>query len=111
MYDSQSGRSPADEIVSIDDLSLGTLIALVDRLRLTETPNQFLCREIEMDEAYLNADAELRQSTDEGAQAEALEPVKLIRSLVIQAHDFVGDSNISAAVDRLNQVIEMKIGL
>ncbi len=111
MNDGRYGESPADEIYSIEDLSLGTLIALVDRLRLTETPNQFLCREIELDEAYLQADAELRRSTDEGERPEAQERAKRIRSLVIQAHDFLGDSNIAAAVDGLNQVIEIKIGL
>jgi hypothetical protein len=30
---------------------------------------------------------------------------------VIQAHDSLGDSDIAAAVDGLNQVIEIKIGL
>jgi hypothetical protein len=104
-------RSEVDEIVSIDDLSLGTLIALVDRLRVTETPNQFLCREIELDEAYLQADAEFRRSADEGERPEAQEQAKRIRALVIRAHDFLGDSDIAAAVDELNQVIEIKIGL
>jgi len=101
----------ADGIVRLDDLSLATLIALVDRLRETETPDQFLCREIELDEAYLEADSELRQVTDRGAQPDSLDRAKLIRALVIRAHDLLGESDIVAAVQELNKVIEMKIGL
>jgi hypothetical protein len=101
----------SDGIVQLDDLSLSTLIALVDRLRETETPDQFLCREIEMDEAYLQADAEVRFATDRGEGPESVEQTKVIRAHVIKAHDMVGESNISAAVQELNRVIEMKIGL
>jgi hypothetical protein len=97
--------------VQLDDLSLATLIALVDRLRETETPDQFLCREIELDEAYLEADAELRKVTDGGGREEKVEQARQIRSLVIQAHDQLGESDIAAAVAQLNKVIEIKIGL
>src|SRR5438477_11789958 len=100
-----------DGIVQLDDLSLSTLIALIDRLHETETPDQFLCREIEMDEAYLQADAEVRIVTDKGAGPESIEQTKVIRSHVIKAHDLVGESNIPAAVQELNRVIEIKIGL
>lgn len=103
--------SPADGLVQLDDLSLATLIALVDRLRETETPDQFLCREIELDEAYVEADAELRRATDGGGRQESVEQATLIRSLVIQAHDQLGDSNIASAVEQLNRVIDIKIGL
>lgn len=111
MYQASSGDGPADQIVPIDDLSLGTLIALVDRLRETETPNQFICREIEMDGAYLQADFELRHIVDTGMKLEIVEAAKVIRSIMMKAHDFVGESNVAAAVDELNRVIELKIGL
>lgn len=106
-----SGSNFIDEIVRLDDLSLSTLIALVDRLRGTETPNQFLCREVELDEAYLEADAEFRLTDDESETPETSERAKLIRSLVMNAHDLLGESDISAAVKELNRVIEIKIGL
>jgi hypothetical protein len=111
VFESQNGNGPADEIVAVDDLSVGTLIALVDRLRLTETPNQFLCREVELDEAYLQADVDYRKAEDEETKPETVERAKQIRSHVINAHDFLGESNISAAVEELNRVIEIKIGL
>jgi hypothetical protein len=109
--DAREPRSQADSITPVDDLSLGTLIALVDRLRATETPNQFLCREIELDEAYLQADAELRRIFDEQPGDEQCQRATLVRSYVISAHDLLGESNITAAVEQLNRVIEMKIGL
>lgn len=105
------GGGSTDGVVQVGDLSLATLIALVDRLRSTETPDQFLCREIELDEAYLQADAEARLAEDESAKPQAMAETKLIRALVIKAHDFLGESNIAAAVQELNRVIEIKVGL
>lgn len=109
--DALDGRSEADSVISVEDLSLSTLIALVDRLRATETPNQFLCREIELDEAYLQADAEMRRTVDEQQGDEQRQDATLIRTHVLSAHDFLGESNIVAAVQELNCVIEKKIGL
>jgi hypothetical protein len=40
-----------------------------------------------------------------------VEQARQIRSLVIQAHDQLGESDIAAAVAQLNKVIEIKIGL
>jgi hypothetical protein len=105
------GHDSPEGTVPLGDLSLGTLIALVGRLRETETPDQFLCREIELDEAYLQADVEFRLAHDEEAEPEALEEATLIRELVINAHDFLGESNISAAVHELNRVIAHKDGI
>ena len=100
-----------DAVVQLGDLSLSTLIALVDRLRATETPNQFLCRELELDEAYLQADADLR-SAQVGSSGElSIERARVIRSHVLKAHDLVGESDIPPAVQELNSVIEMKLGL
>jgi len=104
-------RSEADSVTPVEDLSLSTLIALIDRLRATETPNQFLCREIELDEAYLQADAEMRRAIDEQHGDEQREHATIILSHVLSAHDLLGESNISAAVEQLNCVIELKIGL
>jgi hypothetical protein len=108
---SADGHDAFDGAVPLGDLSLGTLIALVGRLRETETPDQFLCREIELDEAYLQADVEFRQAQDEEAGLKALEEATRIRELVMNAHDFLGESNVSAAVQELNRVIELKVGL
>jgi hypothetical protein len=102
---------PGDGLVQLDDLSLATLIALVDRLQKTETPDQFLCREIELDEAYVQADADLRSAQERSSEAEQLEQARTIRTLVLSAHDLLGDSEVAAAVKELNKVIEIKIGL
>ena len=35
----------------------------------------------------------------------------MVRALVINAHDFVGESNIHAAIEELNKAVEAKLGL
>ena len=109
--DAHGGTDAVDSTVRVEDLSLSTLIALIARLRATETPAQFLCREVELDEAYLEADVALHLVEDEGIEPETFERAKLVRSLVLNAHDFLGESNLQAAVRELNKVIEIKIGL
>jgi hypothetical protein len=108
--ESSEGES-RDAIVQLDDLSLSTLIALVDRLRGTETPNQFLCRELELDEAFVQADADLRTAMEKNGHPQSVDQARLIRTLVLKAHDLLGENDIAAAVQELNKVIEIKLGL
>jgi hypothetical protein len=101
----------ANAMVIVNDLSLRTLIALIGRLRRTETPEQFILRETELDDAYRNADAELREAESDEAQPAVVEELRRVRRLVINAHDFVGESNVHAAIEELNQAVEAKLGL
>jgi hypothetical protein len=100
-----------DAVVQLGDLSLSTLIALIGRLRLTETPNQFLCRELELDEAYVQADSDLRVAQEQSSGQDSVEQARVIRSHVLKAHDLLGESDIPAAVQELNKVVELKLGL
>ena len=102
------GNEDVDEIVRLDDLSLKTLIALVARLKETETGEQFLCREMELDEAYLYADSDFRDAKSENKQKDTQDELELIRTVVCRAHDFVGESNVPAAIQELDKVIDLR---
>ena len=98
-----------NQAVPLDDLSLGTIIALIGRLKETETASQMVCRELELDDAYRRADMDVKEAV--GDSSPAVAELERIRQLVITAHDFVGESKIEDAVQELNKVVEMKIGL
>ena len=86
-------------------------ISLIDRLRDTETSDHFLCREIELDQAYFYADYELKDARAEELPETRIGELSRIREHVIRAHDYVGESNIHAAIEELNVVVSLKIGL
>ena len=103
------GNDPTDELIQLPDLSLSTLIALVERLRETETSEQFLFRELELDQAFFWAEEGIKsaRSGPKDRQAESAR----VYELVISAHDHVGGSNVHAAIAELNKLIELKMGL
>jgi hypothetical protein len=101
----------ANATVAVNDLSLRSLISLIGRLRATETAEQFILRETELDDAYRNADAELREAEGDEQPLEAVDALRRVRALVINAHDFVGESNVHAAIEELNKAVEAKLGL
>jgi hypothetical protein len=105
----RSSAGDLDEVVQLPDLSLSTLIALVQRLQATETADHYLYRELELDQAFFYADEGVKSARRVGKAA--VEEQSRIRELVLAAHDFVGTSNVHAAIGELNKVIELKMGL
>jgi hypothetical protein len=100
-----------DHITEMNGLSLSALILLIERLRQTETANQFYCREVELDDAYRHADVDFRAAEADEINETMVNELKQIRQFVIKAHDFVGESNVTAAIEELSRVVEIKIGL
>jgi hypothetical protein len=107
-YDAADG---VDDVVRLDDLSLRSLIALVERLKVTETTDHYLCRELELDMAFFWADENLKAAKRPAGARERIVEATEIRDRVLSAHDFVGKSNVHAAIEELNKVIELKMGL
>ena len=101
----------ADDLVQLGDLSLKTLIALVARLQATESTDHYLSREIELDMALFWADESLKLAKGRSGAKEGVAELTLIREHVLRAHDFVGGSNVHAAIEELNKIIELKMGL
>lgn len=100
-----------DRVIWVDDLTVGTLIALIDRLEQTEKAEQFLFREAELDDAYRQADADVRLAVRDGSDSRTMAGLERVKEIVFAAHDFVGWGKIPEAVRELNKVIEIKIGL
>ena len=110
IHGKQTG-SDIDRVVWMDDLSVATLIRLVERLEKTCEMEQFIFREAEMDDAYRQADMELRSAVREQLSAEVIAGLDRVRSLVFRAHDQVGLGEIEGAIAELNTVIGIKVGL
>ena len=105
------GDGEVDRIVWIPDLSVKALIGLVQRLERTIQLEQFIFREAEMDDAYRQADTDLRLAVRECASPTVIAGLERVRTLIFAAHDFVGLGRTDDAINELNTVIGIKIGL
>ncbi|HLF77745.1 MAG TPA: hypothetical protein VJB57_09680 [Dehalococcoidia bacterium] len=100
-----------DRVIWINDLSVATLIALIERLRQTEPGEQMLFREAELDEAYRQADADVWLAARANADRESMAQLHRVRDLIFSAHDYVGDEDIEAAIAELGRIVDISIGL
>ena len=105
------GDGDVDRVVWIPDLSVKALIGLVERLEQTTQLEQFIFREAEMDDAYRQADTDVRLAVREGLPTEFVDGLQRVRSLIFAAHDLVGLGKAQEAARELNTVIGIKIGL
>jgi hypothetical protein len=104
-------EADANQTVEMGGVSPRAVIMLIERLRLTETAEQFYCREAELDDAYRHADMDLRLAEADSSSPELIRELARIRGHVLAAHDLVGESKVSEAVEELNRIVEIKIGL
>lgn len=97
-----------DDIHPVDDLSEITVRAAVDRLRRSTTHEQFIFREIELDEMWRIVDLAL-QNPQCAANAG---PLANIRAAIMAAHDLVGvDLRPAEAAAALEAALPKVIGL
>ena len=101
----------ADQTVELEGLSLRAVIQLIDRLRQTETEDQFLHREVELDDAYRHADMDLRLAEADQVGSQQISELQRVREHILKAHDLVGESNRAAAIEELDRIVEIQIGL
>jgi hypothetical protein len=107
----KSGGADVDKVVWMDDISVRTLIKLVERLEATVEMEQFIFREAEMDDVYRQADTDWRRAVREQLAPDVVAGLERVRSLVFAAHDFVGLGQVDDAIRELNTVIGIKVGL
>ena len=107
----KSNQSEVDRVVWMDDLSVRTLIKLVERLESTVEMEQFIFREAEMDDAYRQADMEVRRAVREQLAPDVIAGFERVRSLVFSAHDLVGLGQVDEAIKELNTVIGISVGM
>ena len=107
----KSNGSEVDRVVWMDDLSVRTLIKLVERLESTVEMEQFIFREAEMDDAYRQADMEVRRAVREQLTPDVIAGFERVRSLIFSAHDYVGLGQVDEAIKELNTVIGISVGI
>ena len=107
----KSNQSEVDRVVWMDDLSVRTLIKLVERLESTVEMEQFIFREAEMDDAYRQADMEVRRAVREQLAPDVIAGFERVRALVFSAHDYVGLGEVDEAIKELNTVIGIRVGI
>lgn len=101
----------ADTVVwERDCMSLESLTRLCARLAATADGEQFVFREVELDCCYRQADGEARIA-EHGGDSAGLSRSIAIRERVFAAHDFVGTRNLSHAINALNEVADLVMGL
>lgn len=76
-----------DDINDVDDLSQATVGAMAERLRQSQSEEQFVYRETELDELWRIADVSLGRQDLSQAQRVWLDG---LRDAIVRSHDLVG---------------------
>lgn len=98
----------ADDLTSIDDYSAATLEAICQRLAVSLGVEHMIYRESELDEVWRLLDADVANAARDGLTTPQLQRLETLRSLVIEAHDLVGnDGDTVAARERLGRAIAL----
>jgi hypothetical protein len=104
-----SGDGPLNRVADdADSLTPDSLLGLIDRLSRISTGEQFLLRELELDSAYRQADAELRDAVRAGDQ-DAQAFCRRSCELVFAAHDLVGLERVSEAIEKLSALVTLRM--
>jgi hypothetical protein len=104
-----SGEGPLDRIsADADSLAVESLLALIERLAHISSGEQFLLRELELDSAYRQADAELEEAL-RGGDTERLALCRRSCDLVFAAHDLVGLQQVPAAIEKLSELVALRV--
>ncbi|SOY59478.1 conserved protein of unknown function (plasmid) [Cupriavidus taiwanensis] len=98
----------ADELTSIDDYSAATLSSICERMAVSREVEHMIYRESELDEVWRLLDADVANAARDGRSPQQLQRLEAMRSLVIEAHDLVGnDGDTVAARERLGRAIAL----
>ncbi len=88
------------DVVQIGDFSNETLLALAERLENSQTFQERIIREVELDEVYRRVDTAVRDALEQG-DSESIETLYKVREFVFEAHDLAGDGHAPEAAKKL----------
>lgn len=94
-----------DDVVPIRDFSNETLLALAQRLESSETFQQLIVREIELDEIWRRVDTVIKRERESGSDVTGL---KRVYTLVFAAHDLAADGQPLEAAQRLRDAMSSR---
>lgn len=97
-----------DDIYIIEDYSPHTLAQLIERVEKSNAFEHMIYRESELDEVWRLLDGDIAMAARSGANSAQVQRLTALRALIIEAHDFIGNSsNTAAARNRLLKAVEL----
>ncbi len=99
------GAMDLEDVVEITDFSNKTLLALAQRLETSQTFQQLILREVELDEVWRRVDTVLQAERASGSEQRAIAALERVHKLVFEAHDLAADDRPQEAAGRLRQAI------
>ena len=97
-----------DDIVDIGDFTDATLLALATRLERSSTFQEFIAREIELDELWRRLETGLKATADDPGALDVRRTLEAMFRLVWEAHDLAGEGRPSEAAARLRQASALR---
>jgi hypothetical protein len=104
--DAGSGRLSPEDVLAIFDFSNDTLLGIAERLESSDTFEDLIKREIELDQVWSRVDtviANLR--ADRTVNVDHLAAVEKMGALVYEAHDLAAEGLSKAAAERLREAM------
>ncbi len=92
-----------EDIVEIADFSTGTMLGLAGRLEQSSTFQEFIAREIELDELWRRLETGIKAIATDVAAQDRRTTLEAMFGLVWQAHDLAGAGRPADAAARLRQ--------
>ena len=94
-----------DDIAEIDDYSDRTLLEVADRLERSTTFQEYIAREIELDEVFRRVETGIKAIAGQASRREERARLEAVFGLVTQAHDLAGEGNPLEAAARLRDAV------
>jgi hypothetical protein len=98
-----------DDIADIADFSDATLLEVADRLERSTTFQEFIAREIELDEVFRRVETSIKASVDAPGLGQERARLGVVFDLVTQAHDLAGEGKPQDAAARLREAVRTKM--
>jgi hypothetical protein len=100
-----------DDIAEISDFAQATLQGLAVRLERSSTFQEFIAREIELDELWRRLETGLKAAADDPAAQTRRRTLQAMFSLVWEAHDLAGEERPTEAAARLREASALHEGI
>jgi hypothetical protein len=96
-----------DDIADIVDFSDRTLLDVAERLERSLAFQEFVAREIELDEVYRRLETGLKSAVADPTARDERARLEAKFSLVWQAHDLAGEGKPLEAAARLREAVDL----
>ncbi len=100
-----------DDIAEVSDFAQVTLQALAVRLERSSTFQEFIAREIELDELWRRLETGIKAAADDPAAQNSRSTLQAMFSLVWEAHDLAGEGRPIEAAARLREASALHEGI